>query len=63
MIYDRLDKRCKAQVLAVTDTVLIKAFWPAAKRDEQWFKVSGGLAFNTLNVSKAYFERRYGVAL
>lgn len=63
MIYERLDKKCKAQILAVSDTILLKAFWPATERDRTRFQVSGGLAFNTVNISKEYFERRYGKVL
>jgi hypothetical protein len=63
-IIERLDGKCRAQVLAVADTVLLKAFWPATQHDRQrGFQISGGLAFNTVNVSKAYFECRYGKVL
>lgn len=64
MIYERKDKGCKAKVLAVVaDQVLIRAFWPATTKTDKRFNIVNGEAQNIVEVSKAYFERKYGVAL
>lgn len=59
---ERLDKGCKAKVLAVSDdAVLLTAFWPST--DTKHHYVVNGIARNTVRVSREYFERRYGVRL
>lgn len=60
---ERLDKKIRANILAVTDDhVLLDAFWPASERDKKnFFIMPNGLARNTVVVSREYFERRYGV--
>lgn len=64
MTYERLDKACRARVLAVTDDqVLMEAFWSAQKHDEKRFNVRHGVAQNIVHVSKSYFEKKYGVVL
>lgn len=63
-MHKRLDGGCEAKVLAVKgDSVLIQASWPASLNDRKSFFVVDGIARNTLNVSRSYFERRYGVKL
>jgi hypothetical protein len=57
----RLDGGCKAKILhASEDKVLFTASWPASKHDTRNFIVTHGIAFNTVEVSRKYFERRYG---
>lgn len=65
MKYERLDKACVAKVLAVHgDRVLLTASWPATSSDERkGFQIVYGRANNTVEVSKSYFEKKYGVAL
>jgi hypothetical protein len=64
MTYDRLDRKCRARVLAVVgDSVLMTAMWTAQRHDEKRFHIVNGEATNTLNVSRRYFEQKYGVAL
>lgn len=60
-IYTRKDRACKARVIAITgDSILITAFWPTVKSDDRNKVGLDGVTRNTLNVSKSYFERRYG---
>jgi hypothetical protein len=64
MTYERLDKQCRAKVIAVTDDrVLVCATWNAAKQDIRNFKVANGIAHNIVYLPKSYFEQKYGVAL
>lgn len=64
MNHERLDHGCKAKVLSFTDDeVMLTASWPATKRDEKNFHVVNERAYNTVVVSRAYFERRYGQVL
>jgi hypothetical protein len=62
MMYERLDKSGKAQVLSVIgDEVMFTATWPST--DARRFPITDGVARNTVCVSQAYFERKYGVVL
>lgn len=64
MTYERLDKGCKAEVLAHTDSyVLLRAWWPAGRHDRTKFPVTNGIARTITQVSREYFERKYGVKL
>jgi hypothetical protein len=64
MTHTRLDNQCRAKVLAIyNDRVLITAHWPASSSDHRRFPIQHDRAFNTVEVSKAYFERKYGVVL
>lgn len=71
MIYERLDKKCHAKIIAITDLgVIIDARWPANYHDRRKFSPSGLTgtispthAINHTVVSKDYFEKRYGVKL
>jgi hypothetical protein len=61
MIYTRKDGKCKAEVIAVRDdSILIRAFWPSAKGDDR-NRMRDGMTYNTLSVSRDYFNRKYGV--
>ena len=62
-IYERLDKGCRARVIAITgNEVLIDARWPTALSNPL-YNDTLNCARNIVCVSKEYFERKYGVAL
>lgn len=62
--YERLDKGCKAFILAdAGDRVLIDARWKATRNDDRRFRIEAGIARNITYVSKRYFEQKYGVKL
>jgi hypothetical protein len=66
MKYERLDKGCTAKVLfADNDRVLIHAVWPASAHDRRRGMVFGKdtHAHNIVEVSRDYFEQRYGAVL
>ncbi len=60
-VYTRKDNKCKATVIAVRDdSILITAFWPSQKSDDRNRMRQDGNTYNTLNVSREYFNRKYG---
>jgi hypothetical protein len=65
VIHDRLDGQCRASIIHVTpSTVLFTAFWPASASDARRFEVTKeDIARNTVEVSRDYFERKYGKVL
>lgn len=65
MIHERLDGNCRASIIHVTPaTVLFTAFWPASASDNRRFEVTKeGIARNTVEVSRDYFEQKYGKVL
>lgn len=64
MIYDRLDGKCSAQILASNiNGVLLDARWLASRTDRGRFPCNNDYARNIVLVQKAYFEQKYGVKL
>ena len=65
MIVDRLDKGCRAKILGTySDRVLIDAFWPATAMDRRKGLVGkDGSAHNVVEVSREYFDKKYGAVL
>lgn len=66
VVYERLDKGCRAKILAdLDDKILIRAWWPAGDGDRK--KGLAGkndlIATNVVEVSRDYFIRKYGEVL
>jgi hypothetical protein len=60
MIYERKDRKVRAEILADNGKeLLVKAFWPASKQDARKFFCVDGVARNVLTLKKADFDHRY----